>query len=467
MRAAVDLGPVGQIIVVRVGIVEEAALLDDEFPRVRAHLPAIPAEGPRTGRLLDGADGAFDRLAFLVPGHFIVVAPAIAMARHLVASAHQLRRHRGIAFERHRAAEERDRDTGGVEDSEHPPDPGSRPVLVHRLHREISLVLDGERQLVHAVVCLVAHRESLLRSFLVVDNDLHGHLGPVQPAHARRVLAIADQLAWQARHVVDIRIAEELWIHFHAMIPSPKPRPLALPGPGAISAGLDMILVRTSVLNPHGFSPMKRRPNDPIAVDAAQPLRRLRRAELPLATISLARYLIGKILVREEFNGRASGRIVETEAYPPGDASGHAFHGLTPRNRTLYRQRGLAYVYFIYGSSYMCNVTSEAAGVGAGVLLRALEPLDGIPLMIERRGTSRLVDLARGPGRLAAAMGIDRQCDGIDLCAVGELWLAAAPWPRGAIDRSVRIGITREVDRLSRFYERGNRFVSRPRHIRV
>jgi DNA-3-methyladenine glycosylase len=177
--------------------------------------------------------------------------------------------------------------------------------------------------------------------------------------------------------------------------------------------------------------------------------------------------LIGKILVREDSNGRTSGRIVETEAYPPGDASGHAFHGPTPRNRTLYLQRGHAYVYFTYGSSYMCNVTSEAAGVGAGVLLRALEPLDGIPLMIQRRGTSRLIDLARGPGRLAAAMGIDRQCDGIDLCAAGELWLAAAPSPRGAIARSVRVGITREVDRLLRFYERGNLFVSHPRQVRA
>ena len=204
-----------------------------------------------------------------------------------------------------------------------------------------------------------------------------------------------------------------------------------------------------------------------MPVGVAQSPRRLRRAELPLATVALARYLIGKILVREEVAGRTSGRIVETEAYPPGDASGHAFRGPTARNRTLFLQRGHAYVYFTYGSSYMCNVTSEAAGVGAGVLLRALEPLDGIPLMTQRRGTSRLVDLTRGPGRLAAAMGIDRQCDGIDLCAAGELWLAAAPWPRGAIGRSARIGITREVDRLLRFYERGNLFVSGPRPLRV
>jgi DNA-3-methyladenine glycosylase len=212
---------------------------------------------------------------------------------------------------------------------------------------------------------------------------------------------------------------------------------------------------------------VRRSPSDPVTVDAAPPLRPLRREELPRGTISLARYLIGKILVREDLDGRASGRIVETEAYPPGDASGHAFRGPTARNRALYLQRGHAYVYFIYGSSYMCNVTSEAAGVGAGVLLRALEPLDGVPLMILRRGTSRLVDLARGPGRLATAMGIDRRCDGIDLCAAGELWLAAAPRPRGAIGRSVRIGITREVDRPLRFYEDGNPFVSRLRPIRA
>jgi len=203
------------------------------------------------------------------------------------------------------------------------------------------------------------------------------------------------------------------------------------------------------------------------ALTVGRPLRRLRRAELPLATVALARYLIGKVLVREHADGRTSGRIVETEAYPPGDASGHAFRGPTRRNRALYLERGHAYVYFVYGSSYMCNVTSESAGIGAGVLLRALEPLDGVDLMMLRRGTGRLSDLARGPGRLAAALAIDGRCDGIDLCAAGKLWLAAAPWAPGPIARSVRIGITREVDRVRRFYERGNAAVSGPRRLRA
>ena len=114
-------------------------------------------------------------------------------------------------------------------------------------------------------------------------------------------------------------------------------------------------------------------------------IRRLRRAELPIDTVEMARYLIGKTLVHNIVEGRMSGRIVETEAYVVGDASGHAFHGPTSRNRSLYLERGHAYVYFVYGSSYLLNVTSELPGVGAGVLLRALEPLEGIGLMQAHR----------------------------------------------------------------------------------
>ena len=123
---------------------------------------------------------------------------------------------------------------------------------------------------------------------------------------------------------------------------------------------------------------------------------------------ALARYLIGKAVVRELPEGVASGRIVETEAYVVGDAAGHAYRGMTPRNRSLFLEPGHAYIYFAYGSSYMLNVSSEMPGIGAGVLIRALEPLDGIPIMRLNRGMERLRDLARGPGRLAAALRIDR-----------------------------------------------------------
>ncbi|HXQ26167.1 MAG TPA: DNA-3-methyladenine glycosylase [Candidatus Acidoferrales bacterium] len=195
----------------------------------------------------------------------------------------------------------------------------------------------------------------------------------------------------------------------------------------------------------------------------AQRVRRLRRAELPVDTVKLARYLIGKMLVHDLPRGRLSGRIVETEAYPVGDAAGHAFSGLSAANRSLFLERGHAYVRFTYGSCWLFNVASDAPGVGAGVLIRALEPLDGIAQMQRHRGTLRLLDLARGPGRLAEAMGVDKRFDGADLCAgKGALWLGTAVRPAGRIGASTRIGISRAAHRRLRFYERGDPFVSGP-----
>jgi len=200
---------------------------------------------------------------------------------------------------------------------------------------------------------------------------------------------------------------------------------------------------------------------------AAPRIRRLRRPELPVNTVELARYLIGKTLVRDVAASRLAGRIVETEAYVVGDAAGHAFIGLTRRNRSLFLERGRAYVYFIYGSYYCLNVAAEVHGVGAGVLLRALEPLAGIDDMARERGRTKLQDLARGPGRLAQAMQIDLRLDGVDLCSDRRLWLGDAVRPAGRIGRSVRIGLTKEAHRLLRFYERGSAFVSGPKRLRV
>ncbi len=195
-------------------------------------------------------------------------------------------------------------------------------------------------------------------------------------------------------------------------------------------------------------------------------LRRLRRRELPADTVALARYLIGKIVVHDIDSGRLSGRIVETEAYPVGDAAGHAFRGMTRRNRTLFLKRGHAYVYFTYGSSFLLNVTSEVPGVGAGVLLRAIEPLEGIERMAGFSRKTRLADLGKGPGRLTKALQVDLRQDGLDLCAAGPLWLATTAQKTGTIRKSVRIGITRDVDRQLRFYERGNAHVSGPKKLR-
>jgi DNA-3-methyladenine glycosylase len=189
------------------------------------------------------------------------------------------------------------------------------------------------------------------------------------------------------------------------------------------------------------------------------------RSELPIDTAALARFLVGRLLVRELPEGAAIGRIVETEAYVIGDAAGHAYVGMTPRNRALFLGRGHAYVYLAYGLSWMLNVSSEAKGVGAGVLIRALEPLEGIAIMANNRGTERLRDLTRGPGRLAQALRIDRSLDGLDLCRTGPLWLArddhgASEIGKGKIGESVRIGISRDAERVLRFYVRGSPFVS-------
>jgi DNA-3-methyladenine glycosylase len=195
-------------------------------------------------------------------------------------------------------------------------------------------------------------------------------------------------------------------------------------------------------------------------------LRRLSRADLPVDTVELARYLIGKVIVHDTANGSLSGRIVETEAYPVGDAAGHAFRGRTPRNGSLFLERGHAYVYLAYGVSFMLNVSSEKTGVGAGVLLRAIEPLDGIEFMDNTLRRNRWAEIGRGPGRLTKAMKIDLRQNGLDLCsASSSLWLAATTHKTGPIGKSVRIGLTQGASRLLRFYERGNKHVSGPRRL--
>ena len=177
---------------------------------------------------------------------------------------------------------------------------------------------------------------------------------------------------------------------------------------------------------------------------------------------------MGKFIVHETPAGRLVARIVETEAYTIGDPAAHAFRGRTPRNGSLFLRRGHAYIYIAYGTAMMLNVSSETEGVGAGVLVRAAEPIEGIELMQRYRGTTRLTDLARGPGRLAQALAIDLTKNGVDLCARGSLSLAAPmdKPARSRIGTSVRIGLTKAADSVLRFYERGSEFVSGPKRLR-
>lgn len=199
---------------------------------------------------------------------------------------------------------------------------------------------------------------------------------------------------------------------------------------------------------------------------AVGPIRRLARARVPRETVALARFLLGKLVVRELAGGTAIGRIVETEAYLPDDPACHAYRGMTARNRSLFLDVGHAYVYLCYGTSHLLNMSSESAGVGAGVLLRALEPLVGVDLMRAARAGVKGQDLARGPGRLAAALEVDRGLDGINLLAPGPLWIGSDGASPAAIGASVRIGLTKGADLRLRFYDPASRHVSGPRRLR-
>lgn len=176
--------------------------------------------------------------------------------------------------------------------------------------------------------------------------------------------------------------------------------------------------------------------------------------------LDVARRLLGARLVRVTGGVRRSGRIVETEAYRADDPAAHSFRGQTPRNRSMFGSPGLAYVYFTYGSCFCVNVVCEPEGVGAAVLMRALEPEEGLDAMAAARGRDR--DLTNGPGRLCQALGIDRELDGVDLLAGELLFLEAGePVPESLVARTPRIGISRAQDLPWRFALRNNRHVSR------
>jgi DNA-3-methyladenine glycosylase len=192
---------------------------------------------------------------------------------------------------------------------------------------------------------------------------------------------------------------------------------------------------------------------------------RLAATELPVETRALARALLGCVLVHDSKEGLAAGRIVETEAYLPGDPACHAYRGKTARNATLFGPPHRAYVYLIYGTSFCFNLSSEADGEGAGVLVRALEPVEGLELMQARRGTPFTRDLCRGPGRLCEALAIDRTLDGIDLFEHPRLWLAEKNGTSYRVRSSRRIGLTQAAERRLRYYEAGSRFISGPLHL--
>lgn len=176
----------------------------------------------------------------------------------------------------------------------------------------------------------------------------------------------------------------------------------------------------------------------------------------------VARALLGRVLVHESPNGRASGRIVEVEAYRGRhDPASHAFRGPTPRNRVMFGPPGHAYVYFTYGMHHCVNVVCEERGTAAAVLIRAAEPIEGIERMIGRRGVEEPARLMRGPGCVARALGLELRHDGLDLTR-GPLWVSEAPPERAGfpIARSPRIGIRLGTEWPWRFYLAGHPCVS-------
>ena len=178
---------------------------------------------------------------------------------------------------------------------------------------------------------------------------------------------------------------------------------------------------------------------------------------LGLPVVEAARALVGCTVA----HAGCAGVIVETEAYHADEPACHAHAGLTARTRPLFEAPGLAYVYRSYGIHALLNAVVEPAGVGAAVLIRALEPIEGLGRMYERRGVSRETELCSGPGKLTQALGVGLECNATSLVD-GPVRLGPPLGSPPAIVAGPRIGITRAADLPWRFCAAGNRHVSRP-----
>ena len=178
-------------------------------------------------------------------------------------------------------------------------------------------------------------------------------------------------------------------------------------------------------------------------------------------TLKVAKELLGKHLVVHKDGHLLSGKIVETEAYVGlKDPASHAHRGMTPRNEVMFGEPGYAYVYITYGMHHCLNLVTEREGYPAAVLIRALEPVDGVELMKKRRGRRKLRDLTSGPAKLCQALGVDRELNGADLCS-GIIFVQDRGGAVGRIASSSRIGIKEGKDKNWRFLVDGNKFISR------
>ena len=188
-------------------------------------------------------------------------------------------------------------------------------------------------------------------------------------------------------------------------------------------------------------------------------------------TLNVAKELIGKLLIRQRGKQRLAGRIVEVEAYlGEKDPASHAYRGMTKRNEVMFRNGGYLYVYFTYGMHFCSNVVTEEAGIGHAVLLRAIEPLEGLDVMARNRNlpfsTEReKQNLCSGPAKLCEAFGIARKENGTDLCGT-EIWIAEDPETiKHKVVRSTRIGITQGTEHNWRFFLRNSKHISKGKPV--
>ncbi len=183
--------------------------------------------------------------------------------------------------------------------------------------------------------------------------------------------------------------------------------------------------------------------------------------------VKIAPKLLGKYFVKKEKQQFLIGKIVEVEAYADKiDEASHSFTGVTKRNKLMFDSGGKLYVYFIYGNHFCCNVVCDKEGVGSAVLIRALEPLKGIEMMVERRfqknevTAKEFLNLTNGPGKICKAFNISKDENGIDLCSDNIFLVEGEKILKKNIAASPRIGIKKSKELLWRFYLKDNPFVS-------
>lgn len=180
-------------------------------------------------------------------------------------------------------------------------------------------------------------------------------------------------------------------------------------------------------------------------------------------TVSVARELLGKILQHNCNNGTISGTIVETEAYlGTEDPASHAFKGVTRRNLPMFEEPGHVYIYFIYGNHYCFNVVAHPPDQAGAVLIRALEPIEGIELMQKHRRLSDKKNLTNGPGKLTRALNLTKEHNGLTLTN-GQLKIIEGATVQYKIIATPRIGIKQGTEKLFRFIIAGNRYLSNNR----